>query len=85
MAKHAGSGIAGKNKAKCDRYRQQERRLANKLKRIRRSNGRKARDYYQRKMVVREIPDHMPRTRGPVPLWQIKHRQDAQHRQQEAQ
>ena len=72
MAKHAGSGIAGKNKKKCERYRAQGRRLKNKLARILQSNGRTAADAYAREA---RSPDGFsgcfPRTRGPVPLWQI--------------
>ena len=71
MPKHAGGSIAGKNKRKCDQYRQRGRRLTNKLKRILRSNGRAAHDYYAMKARQGESCNHMPRTRGKVPAWQI--------------
>ena len=44
-----GSRKHGRNKVKCARYRARRRRLTNKLKRIRQSNGEKAAAEYRRK------------------------------------
>ena len=70
MPKHAGASIAGKNKEKCARYRNRDRRTENKLKRILQSNGRTAHDYYAKAVRLGGRLDVMPRTRGKIPLWQ---------------
>ena len=76
MPKHAGASIAGKNATKCKRYYTRGRRLENKLKRIRQSNGTKAAEYYARAISLGIPRSQFPRTRGSVPLWQIQARND---------
>jgi len=72
MSKHAGANKAGRNKIKCERYRSRGLRLSHKLSRIHKSNGPDAARAYQTAVARGEVKGiRFPRTRGPVPLWQI--------------
>jgi hypothetical protein len=82
MAKHAGPSKAGKNAEKCKRYRAGNRRVIHKLARIRQSNGNAAAMEYDLAAARGDISGiRFPRTRGPVPLWQIlaNAKRDPQH------